>query len=92
MFGFCSYAEALKIFPKTLSDNCGSPSTQGVGSNLVLDAKAAGITDLLMVKEWALKYATHAACTVLKVDNIIMAKPAGGPKSRDAGPTDQDDD
>lgn len=29
---------------------------------------------------WGLKYAVNAACTVLKVDQIIMAKRAGGPK------------
>ncbi|CAL5330849.1 unnamed protein product [Camellia sinensis] len=29
---------------------------------------------------FALKYAADAACTVLRVDQIIMAKPAGGPR------------
>ena len=44
-------------------------------------------------KYWALKYATNAACTILRVDQIIMAKRAGGPKPRDtSGSNDQDDD
>jgi len=33
-----------------------------------------------------------AAATVLRVDQIIMAKRAGGPKPRGGGPMDQDDD
>ena len=49
--------------------------------------------DLMLAKHWAMKYAVNAACTVLKVDQIIMAKRAGGPKPRDtSGPMDQDDD
>jgi len=59
----------------------------------VLDAVAAGITDLYLTKYWALKLATNAATTVLKVDQIIMAKPAGGPKPRPGkGQDDGDDD
>ena len=49
--------------------------------------------DLMLAKKWALKYATNAACTILRVDQIIMAKRAGGPKPRDTqGGMDQDDD
>jgi T-complex protein 1 subunit theta len=51
-------------------------------------AKAPGITsmkdneiyDLARVKSSALKLAVEAATTVLKVDQIIMSKKAGGPK------------
>ena len=50
------------------------------------------IYDLLTLKYWALKYATDAACTILRVDQIIMAKRAGGPKPKQGGPMDQDDD
>ena len=38
------------------------------------------IYDHLKTKEWALKLATDAAITILKVDQIIIAKPSGGPK------------
>lgn len=31
---------------------------------------------------WGLKYGVGAACTILKVDQIIVAKRAGGPKAR----------
>jgi len=59
----------------------------------VKDCAESGVFDLLLAKKWALKYATSAACTVLRVDQIIMAKRAGGPKPRDtSGPMDQDDD
>ncbi|KAJ1948233.1 T-complex protein 1 subunit theta [Linderina macrospora] len=46
----------------------------------VLDAHKAGILDPLAVKQWAIRYATQAALTVLQIDQIIMAKTAGGPK------------
>ena len=36
--------------------------------------------DLLATKKEALKLAAEAAITVLRVDSIIMSKPAGGPK------------
>ncbi|ONM27006.1 T-complex protein 1 subunit theta [Zea mays] len=40
---------------------------------------------ILLYRFFALKYSADAACTVLRVDQIIMAKPAGGPR-RDAQP------
>ena len=46
-----------------------------------VDAAAAGIFDPLVIKLEALRLATDAAITVLRVDQIIMSKPAGGPKA-----------
>ncbi|XP_050045149.2 T-complex protein 1 subunit theta [Dermacentor andersoni] len=46
------------------------------------DAVKNGLLDLLITKHWSLQYATNAASTVLHVDQIIMAKPAGGPKGK----------
>jgi len=43
------------------------------------------IMDQLVTKKWALRYATTAANTVLRVDQIIMAKKAGGPKAPSQG-------
>lgn len=55
-----------------------------VGINLdegvCTDVSALNIWDLHVTKFFALKYAADAACTVLRVDQIIMAKQAGGPK------------
>ena len=39
-----------------------------------------GILDLMITKSWAIKLATEAARTVLSVDQIIIARQAGGPK------------
>uniref|UniRef100_A0A8C1B7S4 T-complex protein 1 subunit theta n=1 Tax=Cyprinus carpio carpio TaxID=630221 RepID=A0A8C1B7S4_CYPCA len=47
----------------------------------VRDMIEAGILDPYLVKHWGIKLATNAAITVLRVDQIIMAKPAGGPKA-----------
>ena len=61
-------------------------------SDSITDAVERQIFDLLTLKYWALKYATDAACTILRVDQIIMAKRAGGPKPKQGGPMDQDDE
>ena len=62
-------------------------------SKLIFHEYFLQVFDLLMSKHWALKYATNAASTILRVDQIIMAKRAGGPKPRGgSGPMDQDDD
>jgi len=59
----------------------------------IKDCLESNVLDLMLAKKWALKYSTNAACTILRVDQIIMAKRAGGPKPRDTqGGMDQDDD
>jgi T-complex protein 1 subunit theta len=57
-----------------------------------VDAVEAGLYDLFAAKYWGMKYATAAACTVLRVDQIIMAKRSGGPAPRKPGTQDADDD
>lgn len=57
----------------------------------LIDTVESGILDLYLTKEWAMKYAVGAACTVLKVDQIIMAKRAGGPKAPPGGAREEDD-
>ncbi|KAF5829991.1 chaperonin complex component [Dunaliella salina] len=49
------------------------------------DLSKESILDVYMTKWWAIRLATDAACTVLKVDQIIMSKQAGGPKPRGPG-------
>lgn len=46
-----------------------------------IDAVQAGILDHVYSKTEALRLAVDAAVTVLRVDQIIMAKQAGGPKA-----------
>ena len=69
---------------------CRSVRRQGEGTDTTQDVTEAGIFDLWLTKHWALKYAASAACTVLKVDQIIMAKRAGGPKPRENKDWDED--
>ncbi|GLG97589.1 T-complex protein 1 subunit delta [Gryllus bimaculatus] len=56
------------------------------------DVVQAGILDLYINKMWGLKYATNAAGTILKVDQIIVAKRAGGPKPPNPSSVVPDDD
>jgi T-complex protein 1 subunit theta len=63
-----------------------------VGTGALVDATEQNIFDLFVGKNSALKLATNAATTVLKVDQIIMSKPAGGPAPRGPKGQDEDDD
>jgi len=56
-----------------------------------LDAKKEGILDLMISKSWAIKLATEAARTVLSVDQIIVARQAGGPKPPGPNPNWDED-
>jgi len=56
----------------------------------VKDAVAAGLFDLFFTKNHAMRLATNAATTVLRVDQIIMAKQVSGPKPQSKG-QDEDD-
>lgn len=49
-------------------------------SNGTTSMKERGVVDLLATKLSALRLAIDAATTVLKIDQIIMSKKAGGPK------------
>eukprot|EP00761_Pharyngomonas_kirbyi_P003334 gb/GECH01003338.1/.p1 GENE.gb/GECH01003338.1/~~gb/GECH01003338.1/.p1 ORF type:complete len:540 (+),score=137.37 gb/GECH01003338.1/:1-1620(+) len=57
-------------------------------SSKPVDSTAEGIFDPYSVKYWAVKLATDAVVNVLRVDQIIMSKPAGGPPVRQPGPRD----
>jgi T-complex protein 1 subunit theta len=63
-----------------------------VDDGSIIDALEDRIFDQLMVKHWALRLATDAVATILRVDQIIMAKEAGGPKPRDMQAADANDD
>jgi T-complex protein 1 subunit theta len=62
-----------------------------VSDGKVKDVKGAFILDSWETKSWAIKLCVDAVLTILRVDQIIMAKPAGGPKPRDAQAPDLDD-
>ncbi|EHY57896.1 T-complex protein 1 subunit theta [Exophiala dermatitidis] len=57
----------------------------------ILDAVEEQILDLLVTKSWAIRLATEAARTVLSVDQIIVARQAGGPKPPGPNPNWDED-
>jgi T-complex protein 1 subunit theta len=62
-----------------------------VSDGKVKDVREVHIQDSMEVKSWAIKLTTDAVLTILKVDQIIMSKPAGGPQPRAAQAPDLDD-
>eukprot|EP00474_Spongospora_subterranea_P009359 CRZ09817.1 hypothetical protein [Spongospora subterranea] len=75
--------DATQILAKLYSAHERGDSTVGVNieGDSVSDMRPLGVYDHLDTKLHALKLATDVATTVLSVDQIIMAKPAGGPKA-----------
>lgn len=67
-------------------------SYQGVNieDGTTLDAVEAGIVDPYLSKHWAIRLATDTALTILSVNQIIVAKQAGGPKVRPDQARDED--
>jgi T-complex protein 1 subunit theta len=99
-----AFAEALEVFPRTLAENAGhdaltvlsdlySAHEQGnihAGVNIEdreIDMKTE-VLDLAITKKQALKLATDAVTTILRVDQIIQARQAGGPKVPQGGGDD----
>lgn len=54
-------------------------------STLVCNAVEKEILDHMETKRWAMRFTLDAVLTILQVDQIIMAKQAGGPKAPEAG-------
>jgi len=69
------YAEVAKG-----SNQFGIDVSDGVVKNVV----EAGVLDNMEAKSWALKLTIDVCLTLLKVDQIIMSKPAGGPNMSQA--------
>merc|ERR1712054_379324 len=99
------YGLALEVVPRTLAENAGLDATNMIAEMYAAhkSGKTAqgidvveggtgecGVLDLLHTKREAIKMATDAAVTVLRVDQIIMSKPAGGPKAPEQGAGDDD--
>lgn len=60
-------------------------------SQSTVDSISGGVVDSLAAKASAVYLAVDCALTILRVDQIIMSKPAGGPKPRAPGAQDEDD-
>ncbi|RAK88401.1 t-complex protein 1 theta subunit [Aspergillus costaricaensis CBS 115574] len=63
----------------------------GPSSTGTLDTVDEGILDLLASKSWAIRLASESARTVLSVDQIIVARQAGGPKPPGPNPNWDED-
>lgn len=57
----------------------------------IMDAVEAEVLDLMVSKSWAIRLATESARTVLSVDQIIVARQAGGPKPPGQNPNWDED-
>lgn len=96
-----AFAEALEVFPRTLSENAGHSSIDTLAALYAAHEKGehnAGVDiengkvlvknnvlDLAITKKQALMLATDAVTTILRVDQIIQARLAGGPKVPQGG-------
>lgn len=62
-----------------------NPNSKNMGfeidEHVPVDSVGRGVFDLYATKVNALRLAVDAAITVLRVDQIVMSKPAGGPKA-----------
>ncbi|KAK8939603.1 T-complex protein 1 subunit alpha [Platanthera guangdongensis] len=83
---------AMEIISSLYAEHAAGNTKVGINieEGVCKDVSALSIWDLYVTKFFALKYATDAACTVLRIDQIIMSKPAGGPKRDQPAGMDED--
>lgn len=95
-YAFNRFALSFEIIPRILADNAGLNSNEVIpklntanavephGINIengqVTKASELSVFDHLQSKIWAVRLAADAAMTILKVDQIVISKQAGGPK------------
>eukprot|EP01064_Diplonema_japonicum_P023267 TRINITY_DN33705_c0_g1_i1.p1 TRINITY_DN33705_c0_g1~~TRINITY_DN33705_c0_g1_i1.p1 ORF type:complete len:554 (+),score=129.84 TRINITY_DN33705_c0_g1_i1:50-1663(+) len=100
------FGNAFEVGPRTLAEVAGHNSTE-VLPNLVAkhaagekdagidvesgDIVATPIRDAYLTRFWSISLATDAVLNVLRVDQIIMSKPAGGPRPPKGGARDDDE-
>jgi T-complex protein 1 subunit theta len=65
-----------------ISENIDDAEPKGLNieTGKVDSNKELKVYDHRQTKEWAIRLASEAAITILRIDQIIVAKPAGGPK------------
>ncbi|KAI4350370.1 hypothetical protein L6164_004832 [Bauhinia variegata] len=85
---------AMEIISSLYAEHASGNTKVGIDleEGIRKDVSTMTIWDLHVTKFFALKYAADAACTVLRVDQIIMAKPAGGPRRDQAAGAGKDED
>jgi len=88
--------EHQKEETKEKSKTIAKPNAAIVGIDIinggVRDMTKEGVIDLMATRQMGIKLATQAATTILRVDHIIMKKPAGGPRAPKRGHWDDNDD
>lgn len=105
-YSYSRYAKAFEVFPRILAENAGlnanefvpkmitANETEPRGLNIVTGEiepiSKLQIHDHRKTKEWAIRLASEAAITILRIDQIIIAKPAGGPKMQQNKNWDED--
>ncbi|KAL6523778.1 T-complex protein 1 subunit theta [Orobanche gracilis] len=84
---------ALEIISSLYAEHASGHTKVGIDleEGVCKDVSTLKICDLYITKFFSLKFAADAACTVLRVDQIIMAKPAGGPKRDPPAGMDNED-
>jgi T-complex protein 1 subunit theta len=84
--------KAEEIIAKLYAETSKSPYFGiDVTDGSVKDVRESAIFDCLDMKSWAIKLTSDVVLTILRVDQIIMSKPAGGPIPRNAQAPDLDD-
>ncbi|KAH7512866.1 hypothetical protein FEM48_Zijuj12G0135700 [Ziziphus jujuba var. spinosa] len=83
---------AMEIISSLYAEHASGNAKVGIDleEGVCKDISTMNVWDLHITKFFALKYAADAACTVLRVDQIIMAKPAGGPRRDQPAGMDED--
>jgi T-complex protein 1 subunit theta len=74
-----------------IAANSNKPSGINILTGSIEPIETLNVVDHLKTKEWAIRLASDAAITILKIDQIIVAKPAGGPKPQQNKGWDNDD-
>ncbi|CAI5461097.1 unnamed protein product [Closterium sp. Yama58-4] len=91
--------DVTEILSALYAAHSGGPDGTGGNFRVGVDVTGAGVRDLttdniwdlFATKYWAIRFAADAVTTVLRVDQIIMAKVAGGPRRGDR-PMDESED
>lgn len=60
-------------------------------NSLISQSEQLQVYDNLQSKMDAIELASTTACTILRIDQIILAKPAGGPKPKNNQGWDNDE-
>ena len=79
------------VISKLIVSNKTKPHGIQILTGAIEEVEKLEVYDHLKTKEIAIRLASEAAITILKVDQIIIAKPAGGPKVQQNKGWDNDD-